>query len=215
MWLASTPWGVQQCVWEVVPLAALEAMGGEAHARAEGQCSGPPVAVVGVAGHAGLLHGMWAHLRAFANLGHARGGTRSTQPTPGFGWWTAAFSAPGRRLLRLTDARADTAQEPVHVLCLPCLVCLPGLEGCFCVGGRLWDKWGLCSWEALGFSMEEVRKQHPGGRYWLTPPYSCLVSGSSWAGGWWGTTKGGLLVLCGCVLARSYVGVGPGCGREN
>ncbi len=84
----------------------------------------------------------------------------------------AGWSAP---------ARADTAQELVHVLCLPCLVCLPGLEGCFCVGGRLWDKWGLCSWEALGFSMEEVRRQHPGGRYWLTPPYNCLVSGSSWA----------------------------------
>lgn len=47
-----------------------------------------------------------------------------------------------------------------------------------------------CSWEAHGASMEEERKQHPGGRYWLIRPYSCLVSGFSWAEGWLGATRG-------------------------
>ncbi len=63
--------------------------------------------------------------------------------------------------------------------------------------------------------MGEERKQQPGGRYWLIPPYSCLVSGSSWAEGWLGAATGVLRVPCRCVLWRSYVGAGPGCGRVN
>ncbi len=142
------------------------------------RCSGPPVAVLGVASLAsgGCMHvgapaglsrcplgvvGVVRHpdrkgspvnnqtkpMRAFANLGAPCTGWEevgTAQPPPGFGWWT--FFAPGRRPITLANlnARADTAQELVHVLCLPCLACLPGVEGCFCVGGRLWAKWGLC-----------------------------------------------------------------------
>ncbi len=46
---------------------------------------------------------MWAHLRAFANLGVPRTGEmRSAQTSPGFGCWTAASIASCRRPLALT-----------------------------------------------------------------------------------------------------------------
>ncbi len=88
-----------------------------------------------------------------------------------------------------------------------CLVSWCG--GMLLCGGWLWGKWGLCLWEAHRVSMEEERKQHPGGRDWLTPPYSWLVSGSFWAGGWLGATTEAQLAFCGSVSVKSHVGAGP------
>ena len=80
MWLASAPSGVQQCVWEVVALAALEAMevGRQfMHARMRelrGSAAVPQWQSLVSQASRRAVACMWAHLRAFASLGLPRTG---------------------------------------------------------------------------------------------------------------------------------------------
>lgn len=62
---------------------------------------------------------MWAHLRALAKLGVPHTGWHgvSTYSPPRPHWPWVVFFAHGRRLLTLTYARVDHAQELAHVLC--------------------------------------------------------------------------------------------------
>ncbi len=97
VWLASAPSGVQQCVWEVVALAALEAMevGRQCmHARMRdlrGSTAAPQWQAMVSQAPRRAVACMWAHLRAFASLG-----------VPRTGWDEVGADHPW---LRVTDGR--------------------------------------------------------------------------------------------------------------
>lgn len=80
MWLVRAPSGAQQCVWEVVALAALEAMevGRQfMHARMRelrGSAAVPQWQSLASQASRRAVASMWAHLRAFAALGVPRTG---------------------------------------------------------------------------------------------------------------------------------------------
>ncbi len=91
LWLARAPSAVERCVWQVVTLAALDAMEVNKeimHSQmreVRGSAAVPPWKSFAWQALRLAVPCMWAHLHASAHLGMTRkwGGTRSTQPTPG------------------------------------------------------------------------------------------------------------------------------------
>ncbi len=102
VWLAEAPAGMQQCVWDVVSLAALSAMeharaglraatrghtlapGEETQEPTAGAAAGTPLEVA----RARAVLDFWQRAQGFAELGVAG---RTWAPTiPSYRWWTGA-----------------------------------------------------------------------------------------------------------------------------